>query len=439
MFRYYMKLGALSIRGNPALSALMVAAIGIGIGACMTIMTIHHVMSGNPIPHKSSQLYFVQLDSWSPDEPYDEPDVLPEQSTYIDATGLYALGKDEFPHVISYKSGRVLEPKNEGELPFQVTSRATTHAFFRMFDVPFLYGAPWDAAADDALERVTVLSRPLAEQVFGSEDPVGRPVVLNGETYRVVGVLADWDPLPKYFDLNNNPYEEPEQLYLPFTVAVAGEHDSQGNTNCWKPFDGGHEAFLGSECVWIQTWVELPTAADKVRYEDMLEAYVEDQKSLGRFARPMNNRLSDVEEWMQIEEVVDEDVSVLLGLAVLFLVVCLLNTIGLLLAKVMRRGKDISLRRALGASKQSLFAQYITEAGLIGVAGGLLGIVLTWLGLRGVENLFTGMDFIQRLVVMDWSMVALAVALALVSALAAALYPTWRAANVTPASQLRIQ
>jgi putative ABC transport system permease protein len=153
----------------------------------------------------------------------------------------------------------------------------------------------------------------------------------------------------------------------------------------------------------------------------------------------MNNRLSDVEEWMQIEEVVDQDVTVLLGLAALFLVVCLLNTIGLLLAKVMRRGKDISLRRALGASKQSLFAQYIIEAGLIGIAGGLLGVALSWLGLRGVENLFTGMDFVQRLVVMDWSMVALAVLLAIVSALAAALYPTWRAANVTPASQLRIQ
>jgi putative ABC transport system permease protein len=153
----------------------------------------------------------------------------------------------------------------------------------------------------------------------------------------------------------------------------------------------------------------------------------------------MNNRLSDVEEWMDINEVVDDDVNVLLGLAVLFLVVCLLNTVGLLLAKVMRRSKDISLRRALGASRQSLFAQFIIEAGIIGVAGGLLGIALTWLGLRGIENLFAGMDFIQRLVTMDWSMVTLAVVLAIVSAIAAALYPTWRAANVTPASQLRIQ
>jgi putative ABC transport system permease protein len=153
----------------------------------------------------------------------------------------------------------------------------------------------------------------------------------------------------------------------------------------------------------------------------------------------LNNRLDDVEDWMDYNEVVDEDVSVLLGLAILFLIVCLLNTIGLLLAKVMRRSKDISLRRALGASKSALFAQYIIEASMIGFAGGLLGIVMTWLGLRGIENLFSIFDFIEKLVVMDWTMILAAVALAIVSALAAALYPTWRACNVTPATQLRIQ
>lgn len=123
----------------------------------------------------------------------------------------------------------------------------------------------------------------------------------------------------------------------------------------------------------------------------------------------------------------------------LFLIVCLLNTIGLLLAKVMRRAKDISLRRALGASKSTLFVQYIIEAGMIGTAGGALGVVATWFGLRGIENLYVDYEFIQHLVRMDWSMVMLAVVLAVVSALGAALYPTWRACNITPASQLRIQ
>ena len=59
--------------------------------------------------------------------------------------------------------------------------------------------------------------------------------------------------------------------------------------------------------------------------------------------------------------------------------------------------------------------------------------------LRGIENLFSAYEFVGKLVRMDWVMVLAAVALAIVSALAAALYPTWRASNVTPASQLRIQ
>ena len=143
--------------------------------------------------------------------------------------------------------------------------------------------------------------------------------------------------------------------------------------------------------------------------------------------------------WLEDREVIDDNVNVLLSLAVLFLVVCLLNTIGLLLAKIMRRAKDISLRRALGASKKTLFAQYIIEAGMIGAAGGLLGIAATWMGLRGIESLWSDYDFIRYLVRMDWNMVLLAVVLAILSALAAALYPTWRACNITPASQLRIQ
>jgi putative ABC transport system permease protein len=128
---------------------------------------------------------------------------------------------------------------------------------------------------------------------------------------------------------------------------------------------------------------------------------------------------------------------VLLGLGLLFLVVCLLNTIGLLLAKILRRSGDISLRRALGASRGAIFSQYIVEAGLIGVSGGVLGVGFTWLGLRGIEALYGELEFVSNLVRMDWVIVLAAVLLAIASALAAALYPTWRACGIHPASQLK--
>lgn len=439
MFRYYLKLGVLSIRANPALSALMVAAIAIGIGACMTVVTVRHVMSDNPIEHRNDVLFHVQLDSWNPNDPYREPNEPPEQVTYLDSTALLAAGRAH-RQVISFNSSRVVQPDDADVRPFQEEVRATSSDFFAMFDVPFRFGSGWDAAADYAEERVVVLSAPMNDRLFGGEDSTGRTLMMNNEPFRIVGVLDDWHPVPTFYDLNNNPFEGPQDIYAPFSVAVTGEWGSSGNTNCWKPpEEGGYDGFLASECIWIQMWVELRDASEKAEYMTFLDSYVTEQKALGRFPRALNNRLSTPAEWMVNQEVVDDTVPVLLSLAALFLVVCLLNTIGLLLAKVIRRRNDISLRRALGASKATLFTQYIIEAGMIGVGGGLAGIGMTWLGLRGIENVFADYDFISYLVTMDWQMVGLAVALAIVSALAAALYPTWRACSVSPASTLRIQ
>ena len=434
MFRYYVKLGLLSIRANPALSALMVAAIAIGIGACMSIVTVRHVMSDNPFALKNDVLYHVQVDNWNPDNPYDEPNEPPEQVSYLDATALHQAGR-AFRQTISFKTDRVVQPDGDDVRPFQEEVRATSADFFAMFDVPFAYGSGWDAAADQTEERVVVLSEEMNQRLFGGVDSVGELMKMNNELYRVVGVLAEWMPMPKVYDLNNNPYEGAEELYVPFSLAIAGEWGSSGNNSCWKPMEGtGYQAYLASECIWIQMWIELRDSSERGDYLQFLDDYVEEQKTLGRFPRALNNRLSTPAEWMINREVVDDTVSVLLSLAILFLVVCLLNTIGLLLAKVMRRTNDISLRRALGASKSALFAQYVVEAGMIGIAGGLAGIGMTWLGLRGIENVFSEYDFIAYLVSMDWSMVLFAVALAIVSALGAALYPTWRACSISPAS-----
>jgi len=437
MFRYYLKLSALSIRQNPILSALMVAAIATGIGACMTIVNIDYVMSGDPIPHRSELLYHVQLDNWSPYEAARDPDFPPDQTTYLDSVELVAAGEAR-RQVVSYRTGRVIEPQGQDQLPLQVSSRSTTADFFAMFDTPFLYGSGWDQAADDHREYVVVLTRAINEQLFGGENSVGRTVVMNGEPYRVTGVLDEWQPVPRFYDVSNGAFDEVEEVYLPFSVSISLELSSNGNTNCWKMPDGGDwQAFVNSECVWMQVWVELHGADEVQQYQAFLDAYAESQKALGRFERPLNNRLKNVMEWMQDQEVVEEDVQVLLGLAALFLIVCLLNTIGLLLAKIMRRSGDISLRRALGATRRAVFAQYVVEAGIIGLGGGLLGIALTWLGLQGINLLYGEFEFIERVIGMDWVIILATIGLAILSALAAALYPTWRACSIHPASQLK--
>lgn len=438
MFSYYLKLGWLSIRRNPLLSALMVAAIAVGIGASMSIITVNYSMSGNPIPQKSDQLFYVQLDSWDPNHPEEDGSFEPvDQLTYIDAMALMKAGKAH-RQIASNRSSLVLEPQGEDERPFSVDTRNTWADFFPMFDLRFIYGNGWDTVADRNLERVVVLSREINEKVFGGEDSVGRNVRLNGMDFQVVGVLDEFLPTPKFYDVTNGAFNEPEEIYIPFNIAVEYELPRNGNTNCWKTPDGdGFEAFLNSECAWIQFWAELRDDTEKQDYMAFLNAYAEQQKELGRFPRPLNNRLNNVMEWMEDQEVVDDDAQVMLGLSLLFLLVCLLNTIGLLLAKFLGKSQDISLRRALGASRSSLFMQHMIESGLIGLGGGVFGLGLAWLGLRGIEMLFG--DFVENLVGLDWVMVLTAIGLAIVSALLAGLYPTWRACSIAPANQLKIQ
>ena len=437
MFSYYLKLGWLSIRRNPLLSTLMVAAIAIGIGASMTIITVNYVMSSNPIPQKSEQLFYVQLDSGDTNIPDDVGFEPPDQMTYLDAMALMKAGK-AYRQIASNRSSLVLEPQGEGERPFNVDTRNTWSDFFPMFDLRFIYGSGWDDSADYNLERVVVLSKEINEKVFGGENSVGRSVRLNGMDFQVVGVMDEFLPVPKFYDVTNGAFNEPEEIFIPFNVAVEYELPRNGNTNCWKSPEGeGFQAFLNSECAWIQFWAELRNDQEKQEYMAWLNAYAEQQKEFGRFPRPLNNRLSDVMEWMAIQEVVDDDAQVMLGLSMLFLLVCLLNTIGLLLAKFLGKSGDIGLRRALGASRSSLFIQHMIESGLIGLGGGVLGLCLTWLGLRGIEMLFG--DIVENLVGLDWTMVLTAIALAIVSALLAGLYPTWRACRIAPASQLKIQ
>lgn len=436
MFAYYLRLAWLSIRQSYGLSLLMVLAIGLGIGAAMTTVTVNYLMSANPIPTKSEQLFYVQLDNWDPHEPANDNGDPPDQLTYRDSTALWAANK-AFRQVVQAQMGTVVEPQGKDSLPFQVSGRANSADFFAMFDVPFLYGGSWDRSADESMQQVVVLSQSLNERLFGGRDSVGEKVKLAGDYYQVVGVIAHWQPMPRFYDVTTGAFNDVEELFVPFSLLTQEKIGRNGNTNCWKPSGEGFQAFLNSECVWTQFWVELRNDAEKQDYLTFLNAYVSEQKKLGRFERPVNNRLSDVMQWMENQQVVAQDASLMMVMSLMFLLVCLLNTIGLLLAKFLSKAPQIGLRQALGASRQDLFTQYLTEAGCIGIAGGLLGLVFAWLGLQGVQALYG--DEMKGLAELDLAMVGLAMLLALVSSLLAGLYPTWRACTVQPSQQLKSQ
>ena len=137
-----------------------------------------------------------------------------------------------------------------------------------------------------------------------------------------------------------------------------------------------------------------------------------------------------------MRKVVPSDIRLQVWLAFGFLLVCLTNAVGLLLAKCLRRSGEIGVRRALGASRRAIFMQFLVEAGSLGLSGGLLGLGLTWLGLWAVRQ---NASPYAQLAQLDWPMLGTTLLLALAASLMAGLLPAWRACQVTPALQLKTQ
>ena len=435
MFSYYLQLGLRSLKRNPVLTALMIFGIALGIAASMTSLTLMHIMGSDPIPWKSNVLHYVQIDNWDPNQPWDQEGNPPDQVSYRDAQALMEAGRAD-KQAAMYKVAFPIQPENQEVKPFLALGRATYADFFAMFEPPFQYGGSWDRSQDSQHGRVVVLSKATNEKLFGGQDSVGKTVRMNDVDYKVVGVLNEWKPRIKFYDLTNGTLNDPEEFYLPYPTAIETKTQASGNNSCWKNTNPGWEGYLESECIWQQFWVQLDSPARAAEYSAFLENYVNEQKKLGRFPRPMNNRLDNVKQWLADQKVVPKDVEVQVGLSFAFLLVCLINTIGLLLAKFMRKTGEIGLRRALGASKPQLFTQHIIESGVIGISGGFFGLLLTLAGLWMVRILYTEYGNVAHL---DWSMVAVTILLAVMAAVLAGLYPTWRACQVAPAAQLKTQ
>jgi putative ABC transport system permease protein len=440
VFNYYFGLALRSLKRNIVLTVLMIAAVGVGIGASMTTLTVFRAMDNDPIPQKSRQLFAVQVDNWGPDTKSivtGDKERFQEQLSYIDAIGLMNA-KAAHRQTAMYKTGAALTPANPQLLPFQVQIRATFTDFFPMFDTPFLLGSAWSADDDKNHADVAVITQKLNDKVFGGGNSIGKTINLDDHEFRIVGVLGLWEPTPQFYDLNNNAYGDGAEVYLPFTRAIDGQMPSWGNNNCNGDIgQPGWEGRLRSECVWMQFWAELPTAADADGYRTFLNNYASEQQRLGRFHWPAHTRIRDVREWLVYQHAVSDEVRILVLVSFSFLLVCLLNAMGLMLAKIMGRAGDIGVRRALGASRRAIFGQCLIEAGVVGLAGGLLGLALTALGLMGLRSLLS--EEVTRLTHFSPVDISFAIILAVVATTLAGLYPTWRAAQVQPAWQLKAQ
>jgi putative ABC transport system permease protein len=440
MFEYYFKLGLRSLRRNRALTALMILTLAVGVAASVSTVTILHAMSGDPLPHKSDRLFVPLLDilpvkGYVPSE---KPGFAQSQMSYIDASNFMASNVGLRRTVMYGVAGQV-EPARKDIGSFFAQGMAPTRDFFAMFEAPFLYGQPWSAADDTSGADMIVLSRVLAEKLVGTSNPVGQRVMVLGRPYMVTGVLATWDVVPRAHHIigSKGAFGAEDEFFIPFASAIRHETEHDGGMACSGDNNvPGYQGMLKSGCTWLQFWFEMEKSADRAQLQQYLDAYASEQRKLGRMPRNAPNRLYDLNEWMSFLQVVDNDNKLAAWLAFGFLLLCLVNTIGLLLAKFSVRASEVGIRRALGATRRDIFRQFLTETAVIGLAGGVLGLLLAFAALAVVSKQSEDLGTVAH---MDVPMLLLTFAMSVTAALLAGLLPTWRACQVTPAIQLKSQ
>jgi len=434
MLGHYLMLALRSLLHSRVLTALMILAIGLGIGASMTMIAVLHAMSGDPLPGRSAHLYVPQLDPRPLS--YGRPghaasDNAPDSLTWPDAMNL--LRERRADRQAAMTAGSVpVRPAQGGRHPFFEHGHYVTADFFPMFGTPFRAGTGWSAQDDEARARVAVLNTALARKLFGDAPAIGRTVRLKNTDFRVIGVLDDWHPQPAFYaEIDDRTFGQVDQLFVPLQTALELGFDINGNFGCWG--DGGDDRRSG-DCTWLQFWVQLDSPAKARAYRAFLADYWRDQQAHGRFPRPVHARLYGLTDWLAHEHLIPAGLRLQLWLALGFLGVCMVNIVGLLLAKFLRRRGEISVRRALGARQRDIFVQFGIEAAVIGLAGGVLGLALAQFGLWSVRQRPDGYAQLAR---MDPAMLLGTFALAVAASVLAGLLPAWRACRIAPALQLK--
>lgn len=448
MLAYNLRLAWKSLRRNPILSVLIVGGIALGVAISTAFITVYHVFSADPIPNKSAALHYVQMDNWDPKAPA-HPGFggLPPQLAYRDAR---AIMRSKIPvrQTANFRAALYVFPDDQRVRPSQEQVRMVFSDFFPMFEVPFKYGSGWSRAADGTAvgaEPVVVIDSALNERLFGGANSVGKTLRIDRREFRIVGVLAPWRPRIKMYDINNNAFGMPESVYLPFNWIEPMEIRSVGNRDNWKSLPGNPgflEALRIGEANFIQMWVELPDGKSRQEYQAFLDAYALDQRKVGRFERPILNLVTPLPELLQKWQVVPPQSKALAAISVLFLVVSAVNLVGLFLGKFLARAPHVGIRRALGASRRSIFLQHLIECELVGLIGGAIGLLLSLGVLAFFNNLFSRTfqaqvetDFFR----LDPTMILAAVLLSLVAGAIAGIYPAWRICSIPPARHLRNQ
>ncbi|MFK2890287.1 ABC transporter permease [Dyella flagellata] len=427
-----MEIAVSSLWRNRLLSSLVIAVMALGIGGSMTMLSVVHVLSGDPLPGRSKDLFTPYLNplplSYRNDRRMNPSDNL----TWPDAWALLSSRRADLQAAMA--GAHLLVTPGSSAQPFYAEGRFVTADFFEMFALPFFAGHSWGRAEDDAHARVVVLSQRLAMRLFNGP-AIGHSIRLGGVAFDIVGVADHFDPQPKFYgDIASHPFGEQDDFFLPLTTAIDRKLEATSSFASWGSKGAGNE-MESPGVTWLQFWIRLDSPQKASSYKAYLDHYWARQHTDGRFERAPDAKLYGLNEWLARKKVIPRDLTLQMALAFAFLLVCMANMTGLLFAKFSRKSGEVAVRRALGAKRADIVWQFSAEAVVIGLVGGAIGLALAQLGLWTIRR---QPDEYAHLVTMDGWMLLATFVLGIVASALAALVPAVRASMVEPALQVKV-
>jgi putative ABC transport system permease protein len=387
---------------TPGFTLLALVTLALGIGANTALFSVLYAVLLKPLPFSEpDRLYWVYSRHTSTDR---YPFSLPEFCDYRDRTRTL----EGFSGFTNW-SGNLGGVENTERIP----GLRVSGGLFAMLGAPAALGRTLRPDDDvPGREKVVVMSHGLWRRRFGGDPAVvGRPVLLNGESFTVVGVMG------------------PEFLFpirdIDLAIPLAPDQDpwrhDRESTNFIRVLAraraGARRAQVTAELEGIGRQLQQEFPGSYTRKKGVLVAPYH-QELTRNFAGAL---------WM------------LAGAVALLLLIACANLANLMLVRATARRQELAIRRALGARPGLLVRQLLVESGVLALGGAIVGVLLAYWAVPLLVAMSPTAMPRAREIGVNVAVLLFAIATAVVSGLGFGLAPAWRAVRVDPSRDLKAE
>lgn len=395
-----LRFGFRSLRKNPAFALVAITILALGIGATTAIFSVVNSVLLRPLPFRDpDQLVWI----WSRrptnnKAPFSLPDFLDHRDQNQTLEQVAAFGN------IGLSLSGI-------ERTDQLQGQRVSANLFQLLGVDAAYGRLMLPADDEPGQRhVVVLTHECWQRRFGGDPTiVGKPLILNGESYEVIGIA------PRDFALPNSQAE----LAIPLAPNVDPLRSERGSVNFLR--------LIGR----LKNGVTIRQAE-----ADLAGIVTRQRQQFGDlYLKKTGINLVSLHE-----EIVGETRTklwVLFGAVSLVLLIGCCNLAALSLTRASARSQEIAIRKALGATSGRLISQLLAESLILAALGGVGGLLLATLGVRALLFFSPAQMPRYQEIGIDVRVFAFAIGASIVSAVIFGILPAWQGARAEANGALR--